>query len=67
MKAASQTQENKSLLSPDEFREMHFPMIGRNNLYELLRAKRIKSIKVGRKILIPASEVQDFPLREVGT
>jgi excisionase family DNA binding protein len=56
----------KPLLAPDEFRECLGGAIGRNSIYELLRAGRIKHIKIGRKLLIPSSEVEDFPKREVG-
>jgi excisionase family DNA binding protein len=55
----------KPLMTPEEFRVLGLGgAIGRNAIYELLRSKRIKSIKIGRKILIPYSEVHDFPTRE---
>ncbi|MFB2022231.1 helix-turn-helix domain-containing protein [Pseudoflavonifractor sp. P01025] len=34
--------------------------IGRNTAYELVRSGTIRSIRVGRKILIPKSEVVRF-------
>ena len=53
------------LLTPEEFRTVALGgTIGRNSIYELIRANRIKHVKVGRKILIPRSEAHDFPKRE---
>ena len=55
----------KPLLSPKEFRTLGLGgAVGRNTVYELIHANRIKHIKLGRKILIPASEIRDFPARE---
>lgn len=34
--------------------------IGRNGVYELLRNNKLRSIKVGRKILIPLSAIEEF-------
>ena len=34
--------------------------IGRNTLYALLRSGRLKSIRLGRKIIIPASAINEF-------
>jgi excisionase family DNA binding protein len=34
--------------------------IGRNGIYALIRQGEIRSIKVGRKILIPLSAITDF-------
>ena len=57
----------KPLLTPEEFRTVALGgTIGRNSIYELIRANRIKHVKVGRKILIPRSEARDFPQREAG-
>lgn len=38
--------------------------IGLNTLYALVRSGRIRSVKVGRKILVPSSEVTEWPRRE---
>lgn len=54
----------KPLLTPDEFRDELKNTIGRNSIYELLATGRIKHLKLGRKILIPASEIEAFPSRE---
>ena len=61
-----QSNENKSpLLTPDEFITEMGGAIGRNSVYGLLKAGRIRNIRVGRKIVIPRSEVQDFITREI--
>ena len=54
----------KPLLTVDEFLAQMQGAIGRNSVYDLLRANRIKHLKVGRKILIPSSEVTGFIERE---
>ena len=65
MQTVAETGENtKPLLTPDEFWEEMQKVIGRNSLYGLIQANRIKHIRVGRKILIPRSELTDFALRE---
>lgn len=62
---AEQTENTKPLLTPDEFWEGMQKVIGRNSLYGLIQANRIKHIRVGRKILIPRSELTDFAAREI--
>lgn len=62
-----QDRNTKPLLSPDEFRYALGGAIGRGNVYELLRAGRIRHIKLGRKILIPYSEVKAFIERQAAT
>lgn len=34
--------------------------IGRGSAYALVRGGRLRSIKIGRRILIPASAIEDF-------
>ena len=34
--------------------------IGRNGVYTLVRSGQLRSIKVGRKILIPLSAIEEF-------
>lgn len=34
--------------------------IGRNGVYELIRTGQLRSIKVGRKILIPLAAIEEF-------
>jgi excisionase family DNA binding protein len=55
----------KALLTPEEFRKGLGNAIGRNTVYTYIRARKIKHVKIGRKILIPKSELVDFPLREM--
>lgn len=56
----------RPFLTPEQFRTSALGgCIGRGTLYELIRAKRIRHVRIGRKILIPASEATDFPEREV--
>lgn len=55
----------KALLTPEEFRTGLDNAIGRNTIYLYLKARKIKHVKIGRKILIPKSELVDFPLREM--
>lgn len=57
---------SKLLLTPAEFCAALDGAIGRNSAYELIRAGRIRSIKLGRKILIPQVEVNAFIERETG-
>lgn len=38
--------------------------IGLNSLYELARCGRLKTVRIGRKLLVLASEVDNFFLRE---
>ena len=57
----------KPFLTPEEFRTIVLQKtIGKNSLYELIHANRIKHIRIGRKILIPRSEVAEFARRESG-
>lgn len=55
-------QHTKALLTPREFKEQ-MP-IGWGSLYQFLRAGRIKSVRVGKKYLIPSSELNEFIERE---
>lgn len=34
--------------------------VGRNGVYELIRSGQLRCIKVGRKILIPLSAIEEF-------
>lgn len=34
--------------------------IGRNTIYELIRTGQLRSIRVGRKLLVPLSAVDEF-------
>ncbi|MEF2278786.1 helix-turn-helix domain-containing protein [Deinococcus sp. YIM 134068] len=34
--------------------------VGRNGVYDLIRTGQLRSIRVGRKILIPLSAIEEF-------
>lgn len=57
-------QTEKPLISPDEFWRAMQGSIGRNVIYNLCKEGRIKNVKIGKKFLIPRSELTDFPQRE---
>lgn len=52
------------LVTPLEFYEALNRRVGKNSVYGLVAAGRIRSIKIGAKILIPRSEILEFPRRE---
>ena len=55
----------EKLLSPQQFAAKFNGAIGRNAIYEGVRSNRIRHVRIGkRKILILASEVDEWPLRE---
>lgn len=54
----------KPLLTPEEFRAALGNTIGRSSIYELIRAGRIRNVRLGRKLLIPFNEVTAFIERE---
>lgn len=58
MNLAQPTQPVKLTYKPEELPAMLG--IGRNGIYELIRSGRLRSIRVGRKILIPVVAVEDF-------
>lgn len=58
----AQNQTNP-FLTFKEFKQATGDVIGTNNLYALLQAGQIKHLRLGKKYLIPSSEVQDFPRR----
>jgi excisionase family DNA binding protein len=66
MTTLANTHEEKALLSPKEVYEAFGGAIGYNAVYELVRSGRIKSIRLGRKILVPRSELEDWLEREAG-
>ena len=41
--------------------------IGRDSMYDLVKAGKIRSIRIGRKIRIPVAELERFLEREAGT
>jgi excisionase family DNA binding protein len=34
--------------------------VGRNQVYELIRKKQLRSVSIGRKLLIPLSAIDEF-------
>ena len=58
-------EKHEELLSPREFNKKR-PEIGLGSVYDALRNGKIRHIRIGRKYLIPASEVDGWPARESG-
>ena len=50
------------LVSIDEIQQML--RIGKNTVYELLKTEKLKSIKVGKKYVVPKKFVIDFLLEQ---
>ncbi|MBD9051491.1 helix-turn-helix domain-containing protein [Ruminococcus sp.] len=50
--------EYPDVVTPDDLQTML--KIGRNSVYDLLKNKLIKSIRVGKKYIIPKENVIDF-------
>ncbi|WP_424950310.1 helix-turn-helix domain-containing protein [Deinococcus sp.] len=40
--------------------------IGRNQVYELIRSRELRSISVGRKLLVPLTAIDEFLAGQVG-
>ena len=56
--------EASPVMSPKAFYAAIGETIGINRIYDLLRANRIRHVKIGNRFLILRSEVMDFFLRE---
>ncbi len=52
------------VLTPETFHDAIGGSIGKNRIYELLRAGRIRHVRIGSRFLILATEVHDFFHRE---
>jgi excisionase family DNA binding protein len=63
---ATKSVDTEALLKPREYHEALGGKIGINSLYSLIRAGRIRHIRVGRKILIPKTELENWLEREAG-
>jgi excisionase family DNA binding protein len=50
--------KTKLTYSPDELRAALG--IGRGSVYDLLRSGQLRSVRVGRRIVVPISEVERF-------
>lgn len=61
--AARQTPRPK-VMSVREFYDAIQGVIGLNTLYEFARSGRLRSVRIGRRLLILTSEVEDFFDRE---
>lgn len=56
----------RKFYSPKEFYLEFDKRIGRDTIYRLIQEERIRTVRPGkRKILIPASEIEDWPKREL--
>lgn len=52
--------------TPAQFHDHFKPHVGRDTIYRLINDGRIKAVKLyDRKLLIPASEIHDWPQREM--
>lgn len=58
MNCTLHTQAHPLVLTADEASKLL--RIGKNHIYELVRCGRLRSIRVGRKILIPHSAIGEF-------
>lgn len=54
----------KPLLTPEEFWVGLGKTMGQRSIYGFIGSGKIKHIRVGRKILIPRSELKEFLIRE---
>ena len=41
--------------------------IGKTKAYELIKQKKIKSIKIGKKIIIPSSELNNYIAKQLNS
>ena len=69
MLATSSTQQHRPftpppVLTPEGFHHSIGGALGKNRIYELLHAGRIRHVRVGSRFLILTTEVRDFFLRE---
>lgn len=61
MSIVAQTQP--TFLTAHEFHQAFEGKVGLASIYEAMRTGEIKHVRLGRKLLILASEVRDWPLR----
>ena len=55
-----------TVLTPRQFHDEIRGVIGLNTIYELLRANRLRHVKIGSRYLILGTEATDFFEREAG-
>jgi len=41
--------------------------LGRDSTYSLVRVGRLRSVRVGRRVLVPRAELEAFVVREAGS
>lgn len=41
--------------------------VGRDSAYQLVREGRLRAVRVGRRLLVPVAELDEFIRREVGS
>lgn len=54
------------VLTPEAFHEAIGGVIGKNRIYELLHAGRLRHVRMGSRFLILAAETEAFFEREAG-
>lgn len=59
-------QQMTSWLTPRQFLELHKGKLGRNSLYDHIRDKTVPSVRLGRKILIPADALERMLVKDIG-
>jgi hypothetical protein len=62
----SRTFTPPAVLTPRQFHAEINGVIGLNAIYEMVRAKRLRHVKIGSRYLILASETTEFFQREAG-
>lgn len=58
MEAVQRFEQLPDILTPKDL--MDFLPIGRNAVYEILRAKKIRSVRIGQKFMIPKAALREF-------
>lgn len=61
-----QPESAPTVLTVKQFYEAVNRVIGINRIYELVRSGQLRTVKIGRKHLILASEVTEFFIRKAG-
>lgn len=56
----------QTFLTVTEYRHAFNPPLPRDATYKLLKSKRVRSIRLGMRYLIPAEEVERFVNAELG-
>ena len=56
--STAESEDNCAVMAAEEL--MDYLAIGKNTAYDLLKSKKIKSIKIGRVYKIPKTEVHEY-------